>query len=382
MSALLAGRRMRPSGGLLLSLLIPLVSVALALATSGLLLVLSGIDPIASLHSMFSAAFGSTFAIGTTVVKSIPRLLPALGIAFAIRAGLWNIGAEGQIYVGAIAATGIALCGPDLAFPLGTALSLLGAILAGAAWGAIPGVLRATRGISEVITSLMLVYVGIQLANYFIEGPWLVPRTTFPATDTVPSDMRLPIVWPGTLVNAGVILALAAVVLCWFLVDRTTFGLRVRALGGNPRAARVAGISVGTTTIVVMAVSGAFAGLAGGVEVLGARGRLIEGFSPGYGFEAIAIALLGRLSPVGVLGAALLFGALDAGGAGLQTTAAGASAAIVPITEGLAVVYVLIGLGIVALLSRRRRAATTLQDVRPDAPTAAREPVANPTVEA
>jgi simple sugar transport system permease protein len=349
--------------GVLWSLLIPLASVVLALVTTGVLLVASGTDPISAFHSMYSAAFGSSFAISTTIVKSMPRLLAALGIALALRGRLWNIGAEGQIYLGAIGAAGVSLFAEDIPLRGGTALALVCAAAAGAVWGAIPGALRAFRGISEVITSLMLVYVGIQLANYLVEGPWLMADSTFPATEPVPPSIRLPIIWSGTLLNAGIIVCALAVVVVWFLVSRTRFGLGLRALGGNERAARVAGISVASTTVVVMAAAGALAGLAGGIEVLGARGQLIEGFSPGYGFEAIAIALLGRLHPVGIVAASLLFGALDAGGAGLQTAAEGVSASIVPITEGLAVVYVLIGLGILELLSRRRRARAALADV-------------------
>lgn len=355
-------KRLRLRGPIWWSLAIPVVAVVLALATASVLLVLAHSDPFDAYKSMFRAAFGSSFAIGTTLVKAIPRLLPALGIALALRAGLWNIGAEGQIYVGAIAGAGVALYGPHLGFPGGAALALVAATLAGGVWGALPGLLRAYRGISEVITSLMLVYVAIQLTNYLVEGPWLVPKSTFPSTAVVPTGARLPIVWPGTLVNAGIFVAVLAVLVTGFLVARTTFGLKLRALGGSERATRVAGVRVTGMIVLVMAVSGAFAGLAGGMEVLGVRGRLIEGFSPGYGFEAIAIALLGRLSPVGVLGAALLFGALDAGGAGLQTAATGVSSAIVPTTEGLAVIYVLIGLGIAEMLSRRRRKQSALKE--------------------
>jgi simple sugar transport system permease protein len=339
---------------------VPVLSVLLALVLVGLLLAANGSDPIAAYRSMVSAAFGSTFALSTTIMKTLPRLLPALGIALALRAGLWNVGAEGQIYVGALAATGVALFGPVLAFPLGAGLALIAGAAAGAAWGAIPGALRAGRGISEVITSLMLVYVAIHLTNYLVEGPWLVSGSTFPATNVVPTEFRLPIIWSGTLLNAGALVVVGVLVVVAFVLARTVFGLRLRAVGGNDRAARIAGLSVGSITITAMAASGALAGLAGGIEVLGTRGRLIEGFSPGYGFEAIAIALLGRLNPIGIVGAALLFGALDAGGAGLQTTAAGVSSAIVPITEGLAVVFVLIGLGVVEMLARRRQARAML----------------------
>jgi general nucleoside transport system permease protein len=347
------------------SVAIPIVALTLALVTAGAFLLLADADPIAAYDSMFIAAFADPFSVSNTVVKTMPRLFAALGIALALRAGLWNIGAEGQLYVGAIAATGVALFGPDLGFVTVVA-ALLAGMAAGAAWGAVPGVLRAGRGISEVITSLMLVYVAIQLTNYLVEGPWLVSGSTFPASGVIPSDERLPNIWPSTLLNAGAIVAALAVVVAWFLVSRTTFGLHLRAVGGGERAARFLGVSVKTVVIVAMAVSGAFAGLGGAVEVLGVRGRLIEGFSPGYGFEAIAIALIGRLHPVGIVVAALLFGALDAGGTGLQVEAQGVPAAIVQITAGLAVVYVLIGFGLRNLLLRRRRTRLALKTHRRD----------------
>lgn len=351
------------SRGAAVALAIPLIAVILALATSAILLVIAGSDPIAAYRSMADAAFGDPFALSTTAQKAVPRLLAALGIALALRAGLWNIGAEGQIYVGAIAAVAITRWFPELA-TAGIVLALAAAIAAGAAWGAIPGVLRARRGVSEVITSLMLVYVGILLANYLVESPWSVPGATFPASAPVPSGERLPIIWQGTLLNAGALIAVACVGLTWLIVERTTLGMRLRAVGGSPRASAFAGISVGRTIIIAMALAGAFAGLAGGIEVLGIRGRLIEGFSPGYGFEAIAIALLGRLNPIGILGAALLFGGLDAGAAGLQTAAKDVPSAIVQLTEGLAVVYVLIGLGLHDIVSRRRRARQALSGQR------------------
>lgn len=348
------------SRGVALAIAIPVAAVVLALATAAIVLVIVGSDPLEAYRSMADAALGSPFALSTTIQKAVPRLLAALGIALALRAGLWNIGAEGQIYVGAIAAAAITLWLPGLE-TAGIVLALLAAVAAGALWGAIPGVLRATRGVSEVITSLMLVYVGILLANYLVESPWAVPGSTFPASEPVPAGQRLPIIWDGTLLNAGALIALAMTGVTWLIVERTTLGMRLRAVGGSARASLLAGVGVGRTIVVAMALSGAFAGLAGGIEVLGVRGRLIEGFSPGYGFEAIAIALLGRLNPLGILGAALLFGALDAGAAGLQTAARDVPSAIVQLTEGLAVIYVLMGLGIHELIVRRRRAREALE---------------------
>jgi general nucleoside transport system permease protein len=351
-------QRLRLQG---ISLAIPVLSVLLALVGAAALLRASGSEPIAAYQSMISSAVGSPFALSTTVVKALPRLLPALGIAIALRAGLWNIGAEGQLYVGALAATGVALYGPALSFPLGTALALVAAMAAGALWGAIPGVLRAYRGINEVIISLMLVYVAILLVNYLVEGPWLAPHSTFPATPIVSAEFRLPIMVPGTLFNAGLLVALLAVVITWFLVSRTSWGLRVRSVGANERGSRVLGVRVSSVVVSAMAVSGALAGLAGGVEVLGSRGRLLEGLSSNYGFEAIAIALLGGLNPVGIVAASLLFGALDAGGAGLQTTAQSTPAAIVPIVEALAVIFLLVGLGLFERIRARQLATDALR---------------------
>jgi general nucleoside transport system permease protein len=205
-----------------------------------------------------------------------------------------------------------------------------------------------------------MVYIAVQLTNFLIEGPWLVANSTWPATPLIPVPFKLPLIWPGTLVNAGVILALLGVAILGFVVNRTTFGLWLRAIGGNERASEVIGVPVRPMIVAVLAASGAFAGLAGGIEVLGVRGRLLEGFSPGYGFEAIAIALLGRLNPVGILAASLLFGALDAGAAGLQVAAAGTSSAISPVIEGLAVAYLLAALGLAKTISRRREARSAL----------------------
>ncbi len=347
-------------------ILIPVVAVVLSLATGALLLLAAGADPISAYESMFKAAFGSVFSTSITIGKAMPRLLAGLGIALALRAGLWNIGAEGQIYVGGAASTAVVLSAPDLPFPIVLIAALIAGTFAGAIWGAIPGVMRATRGISEVITSLMLVYIAISLTNYLLEGPWVVPHSTFPATEPFASEHRLPILWPGTLFNAGVVISALAVVLAWVLFRRSRFGLELRALGGGEQAARFAGVRVKRLIVTAMAVSGAFAGLAGSVEILGVRGRLLEGFSPGYGFEAIAIALIGRLQPAGILLAAVLFGALDAGAAGLLTSGRGVPASIVQITEAMAVIYVLIALGINEKLSRKRRAQEVLSGTRRD----------------
>lgn len=342
------------------TLLLPIVAVVLALATTALLLLLAGADPLRALSDMWTSSFGSTFALGTTIVKALPRLFTGLAVALALRAGLWNIGAEGQLYVGAVAATGVALYVTGLPETIAPGVILLAAAAAGAAWAWLPGVLKAHRGISEVITSLMLVYIGIQLASYVATGPWSTPGATFPASNPVPSSARLPILGTGTSVHAGLIVAILVALLVWVLLDRTSFGVRLRAVGGNVRAANALGLSAPRLMILAMCLSGALAGIAGGVEVLGSRGRLIEGFSPGYGFEGIAVALLGRLRVGGIVAAALLFGALDAGGAGLQASGTGLSAAVVQVTGALAVTYLLAALGLSEIVTRRSKAKAAL----------------------
>lgn len=344
----------------------PLLAVFLAVLTAGVLLTATGTDALNALDNAFDASLGSSFALSTTIVKSLPRLFAALGIAIALRAGLWNIGAEGQLYLGAVGATAVTFWLPEFPGPLVILLGILAGITLGGLWGLLPGLLRAYRGVSEVITSLMLVYVGIQLASYLIQGPWIAPNATFPATAPLAREFRLPLLLSGTVLNAGVLVAILAVVVAWLLSDRTVFGLDLSAVGGNPNAARAMGTDVTRTIVIALLVSGAFAGLAGAVEVLGARGRLVLGFSPGYGFEAIAIALLGRLRPGGIVLAALLFGALDAGGAGLQASGGGVSASIVQLTGALAVVYLLIALGLNAALARRRATTAALERVASD----------------
>jgi simple sugar transport system permease protein len=349
--------------GLAEGILVPVVSVVLALVTVAIILLMVGANPLTAYASMLDASFGDPYAVSNTAIKTMPRLLAAIGIAIAIRANLWNIGAEGQIYIGGTAAAGAVLVLPVLPAPMVPLVAIVAGGIAGAVWGAIPGFLRAYRGISEVITSLMLVYVGIQITQYLLEGPWAVPLSTFPATAPFEPYAKLPVLIPGTILNAGIFVAIAAVAVTWFLVDRTRFGLELRALGGNETASAYLGIRVKGMIVLTMALSGAFAGIAGAVEVVGIRGRLIEGFSPGFGFEAIAIALLGRLHPIGMVAAALLFGALDAGGAGLQTSARGVSSAIVMVAAGLSVGYVLIGMGAMDRRAKRRKARLALSRV-------------------
>lgn len=248
-----------------------------------------------------------------SLAKATPLMLTGLGVALALRGGLFNIGAEGQLMVGALLAawTGYGVHGLPAWVHL--PLALLCGTAAGAGWAAIAGALKAWRGAHEVIVTIMLNYVAILLTHWLVTGALRDPTSMAPATPQVLPSARLWAMEGGANFSAGFALAVAAVPLVGFLIHRTAIGFEIRAVGHNPVAARSAGIHVQRVTVLVMAMSGGLAGLAGAVEVLGVHRRFLDAFSPGYGFDSIAVALLGNLQAPGVAAAALLFGGLGSG---------------------------------------------------------------------
>jgi simple sugar transport system permease protein len=303
---------------LLLALAAAIVAVLL-LAISGAAF---GHSPRELLSILISGSIGSRFAIEGTVLKAVPLLLTGLAVAVAFRAGVWNIGAEGQFLVGALAAF--------LAARWGMAASLIAAMIAGAAWASLATLMRLWRNAPEVLTTILLNFIAIHLLGWSVNGPLKERGGQYPQTDTVAA--ALPHL--GNL-HAGVLLALIASVALWWFLYRTTAGLRLRATGFNPDATRWAGIRVGAQIARAMAISGALAGLAGGIELLGVTSRLFERFAAGYGYSGIAVALLAQLHPLAAVASALFFGALVTGAGELQRTA-GISSAVA--TFGQAVV--------------------------------------------
>jgi len=254
-----------------------------------------------------------------SMVFATPLILAGLGIAVAFRAGLFNIGAQGQIILGAIFA---AYIGFAFELPPGVhlLLAILGGALGGAIWGAIPGALKARFGANEVIVTIMLNYVAIYLISYILKQPAFNPGRSGQRSPAVAADATYPQLIPEWLFGTsyrlhwGFVVALLAVVFVWWLLERSTIGFEIRAVGANPYAARTAGMSVGTITVVTMVIAGALSGLAATAQVNGTEGSLTAGVAASYGFDAITVALLGRSRPVGTLVAGLLFGALKAGG--------------------------------------------------------------------
>ena len=310
-----------------------------ALVLLTMLLALGGYDVPSALAALWRGSFGSSYAFfSATLVRATPLLLAGLAVALAFRAAVWNIGAEGQLLAGATAA----IAGASLPLPgaVRLTLALVFAALAGGAW-ALPAALLRRRGVLEVISTIMLNFIALNLVGYLVRGPLQEPTHAYPQSRTIDIAARLPRV-PGTRLHLGVGLAFLAAIALGIVMRRSAWGFRVRATGANPHAAASAGsIDVPRVALEVFLVSGALAGLAGGIEATGVTYALYEGLSPGYGYTAIAVALLARLDPLLVAPSALLFGALEAGASAMQRDA-GVPAALVTVVEGSLILLVLL----------------------------------------
>lgn len=295
-----------------------------------------------ALGALWSGAFGSWYAItSATLVRAIPLIIIGLGLAIAFRAGSFNIGGEGQFYAGAIAATWLGLHLGSLPSLLAVPAVLAGAILAGALWVAVPVLLRVRYGVLEVISTLLLNFIAEATTSLVVQGPLQERQGIYPQSDAIVESARLPVL-PGTRLHAGLLLALVGAGILHLLFTRTLWGFQLRAVGLGPRAAEISGrIDSRWMAAAALALSGAIAGLAGGVEVTGVSYALFQNLSPGYGFTAIAVALLGRLHPFGVVVAGLLFGALEAGAGAMQRDA-GVPSVAVYVVEAVVILVVLL----------------------------------------
>lgn len=324
-------RRLLPSG----------LALLVALAVGGLVVAAAGRDPWLAFTALLDGSFGSIDSLSEVGVKSCPLLLVGIAIAIAFRAGIWNIGGEGQLLAGAITVAWLGSSTSELPRWCALPLTLLAAGGAGALWASIAAFLKVRRNVSEIISTIMLNFIAIGLVSFLVHGPLMESAGTYPQTDAVGAAVRLPRFESSFRLHAGILLALLAAGLSFVLLFRTVVGYEMRAVGANPEAARRAGIRIERCLFVTLLLSGALAGLAGGIEVSAVTYRVYEKFSPGYGFTAIAVALLGRLHPAGVVVAALLFGALEAGSNSMQRVA-GVSSVLVSVLQAT-VIFSLIG---------------------------------------
>jgi len=313
-----------------------------------LAMLLARVSPVVGFGALFDGAFGTPEEIAETLVQTTNLLFPALGIAIAFRAGLFNIGAEGQLMLGGFAAGWL---GAQFPLPgyLAIPMVLLGGAVAGGAWGAIPGFLRAKLGANEVISTLMLNFVATLLTTYLVTGPLAQTGGGSQETGTLPKAAQIPDMLADSRLTYAFVLALALAAVLWWVLKRTVFGYELRAAGEAPEAARRAGIDLGRTAFVAMTLSGAIAGLGGATIVAGVLHRFNTGLSPGYGFIAIAVALVGNLDPLWIVLAALGFGMLQSGGVAMQAEA-GVPREVVSLVTGLVIIALA---GRRAIVSRR-----------------------------
>lgn len=298
---------------------VPIASVAAALILCGILIWLNGMNPLTVYARMAKGAFGSSFGISETLVKSIPLLLCGLGVAAAYRISVWNIGAEGQLAAGAIAATAVTIYLPAMPGSLYIPAMVAAGIAAGAVWGLLTAVPRAFFGVNELITSLMLNYVALLLLDYLVFGPWRDPQGfNFPGTPIFTPEQQL-MTFQGTRLHYGLLFALFAALAFAFFFSKTRWGYEMKVLGANPQAAKYGGIRIGRHIVLVMMISGGLAGLAGMSEVSGVAHRLMYGISPGYGYTAIIVAWLAKLNPWAMLVSSVFIGGLIVGGYSIQT---------------------------------------------------------------
>lgn len=355
--------------GRLDAVLIPAVAGLLALLVGAIVIDLLGASPIDAYAAMVQGAFGSPNAVADTLVKSTPLLLVGLGICIAYRCGVINIGGEGQMVIGAIFATAVALTFQTAPAWFLVPAGLLAGFAGGALWGGIAGVLKAAFRVNEVLSTIMLNAIATQIMSFLLTGVLIDPTTRDNAIK-IPQTQRLPPLsdlprWAPTRLHLGVLIAVVMAFLVYFLLWRTTIGYRIRAVGLNPGAARYAGISVNGYQVFAFLLSGAFAGLAGASELLGVTHRLFTdgsatGFTSNAGFNGIVAALFGGLHPIGTIPASVLFGALLVGANSLQRTVQVPSA-FVTMLDGLVVVFVVASQN----WSARRRARRLAVAVEP-----------------
>jgi len=324
-----------------LGAVVSIFSIFLALVFSSIFLKLTGQDPIKVYQVMFKSAFGTSYGLSETLVKAIPLMLCSFGIAIAFKMVIWNIGAEGQLLLGALAATGIALTFPDLPSVVLIGFMMLAAMLVGGLWAMIPGIAKAFWNVNEVITSLMLNYVALNIINIFVYGAWKDPNGVgFPETATFSKNAWLPTFW-GTRVHFGVVIAITIAIILYIILNKTRWGYEIKVIGESRQVARYSGMNIKKNIILVMFVSGALAALGGMTEVSGVIHKMDAHLSIGLGYSAIIVAWLSKLNPFVIVLVSLLFGGLINGGFSIQMY--GIPAATATMLQGAILFFVLGG---------------------------------------
>lgn len=332
----------RPQHSALFSALSPFIAFGLTIVTGAILFAALGKDPLETLYYYFIDPLTETWSLHELAIKAAPLILIAVGLSVCFLSSNWNIGAEGQFIMGAIAGSILPVVFPDFQFWFVLPLMLLMGIAGGAAYAAIPAILKVRFNTNEILSSLMLVYVAQLFLDWLVRGPWRNPGGfNFPETRSFHAYARLPEIWAESgRAHYGFAFALIAALVLWFVLSRTLKGFEIKLIGQSPRAGRFAGFSAGRMVIFAFLVSGAMAGLAGISEVSGAIGQLRPAISPGYGFTAIIVAFLGRLNPLGIVAAGLVLALTYLGGEAAQISV-GLSDKVVRAFQGSILFFVL-----------------------------------------
>ena len=337
------------------SLWYSLLAIVFSFLLVALIMLAMGYNPINAYTALLMGSFGSVYAISLTLCRSVPLIFVGLAVGFALKGGMFNIGGEGQLYMGGFTAAITALVLPQ-GTPLFISLpiAILAGMLAGMVWGGAIGLIKAKLHINEVIVAIMLNYIAQLLTSFFVNYYFMAKGSMTPQTEVLPAGMQLPNIIANSQLTTSLYIALFMGIVYWFVFRHTVFGYEVTALGNNPSAAGTGGVHTVRTTVMVMAFSGALASMAGIFEVFGTYGRFIDGFSPGIGFTGIAIAFIGQGKPLGIILAAILFGSLQAG-AMQMSLMEGVSAHIDKVIQGLVIVFIATPNFIRYLLNRKAR---------------------------
>ena len=306
---------------LLWALLPPAVAVLVALLAGAVLLAVSGFNALDIFTVMVSGVFQDVRSVAEMLLRATPIILIGVGLCVAFRCSIWNIGAEGQFYAGACASTFCAVQFAGLPAALHIVILLAAGTVAGALWAAIAGWLKVLFNASEIVTTIMLNYVAIFTTSYLVTGPLMEPGASYPQSARFLRAIWLPRLVPETRLHIGILIAVVLAVIVYVFLFRSSAGYAVRVVGINPNAARYAGINVRRSVVLAISISGALAGLAGAIQIDGVTHRLYQDISPGYGFEAIAVALLANNNPIGAVASGILFAVLDSGSELMQINA-------------------------------------------------------------
>ena len=318
---------------------IPL-SIIAALAVSSLLIRAAGADVGVALTAMYEGSFSGWREFLETLVQATPLIFTGLAATVAFRGKMWNIGAEGQLFAGAIAAYWVSTSFSNLPSVILVSMVVLASAVGGGVWGSIPGYLKAKFQADEIIITAMMNYIMLYLVSFLVSGPWRDPDFVVQSTARLPEAARLPILVPRTRFHAGFIISLIVAGLVYTLLWKTPLGYEIRGIGDNPKAVKFKGVNVTKTWVLIMTISGAIAGLAGGTQLFGVVARFKPDLSTGFGFTGIMVALLGGLNPLGVILASILFGALVTGSSRMQIVT-GVPVALVYTIQGIVLIFLL-----------------------------------------